>query len=110
MGFSFIRNNNKNCCAHNDASVCSPKIQFQISEEMGNLMNKNKKIDISKLKAGETEILDTRRRNSLAFNITKFMKHDGDDFDDLLKITQAERNALLENVVHNMRDESKAIY
>jgi deoxycytidylate deaminase len=48
-----------------------------------------------------------RRRNSLAFNITKFIKHDGDDFSELTRQIQAEMNALLENVQHNARDESK---
>ena len=34
------------------------------------------------------------------------MKHDNDDFSELINQIRAERNALLENIQHNPRDES----
>lgn len=51
-----------------------------------------------------------RRRNSLAYNISKFVKYDGDDFSELIAQIQGEKNALLANVQHNARDESEYSY
>lgn len=34
------------------------------------------------------------------------MKHDNEDFTELINQIRSERNALLENVQHNARDES----
>jgi hypothetical protein len=57
------------------------------------------------------ELLVPRKRRGLATqslqkNRTKFIKHDGDDFSELIRQVQADMNALSENVQHNARDES----
>eukprot|EP00602_Paraphysomonas_sp_CaronLab_P013140 CAMPEP_0185041476 /NCGR_PEP_ID=MMETSP1103-20130426/40809_1 /TAXON_ID=36769 /ORGANISM="Paraphysomonas bandaiensis, Strain Caron Lab Isolate" /LENGTH=440 /DNA_ID=CAMNT_0027581213 /DNA_START=38 /DNA_END=1357 /DNA_ORIENTATION=- len=63
-----------------------------------------KKVDTSTIVANN-ETRDTRRRNSLAYNITKFLRHDGDDFSGLIDAIRTEKDALMQNVTKNARDE-----
>ena len=71
---------------------------------LGSLVGR-KKVDASTLVVGDGE-RDTRRRNSLAFYITKFMKHDDDDFTELIEAVQMEKANLFNSINSNARDES----
>ena len=74
------------------------------------LFGKKQKVDQSTLKlVGDGDTRDTRRRNSLAFYITKFMKHNDDDFTELIEAIQAEKAIQQQNVASNARDESEVI-
>jgi hypothetical protein len=73
---------------------------------MGSMFGK-KKVDAASLVVVGDGERDTRRRNSLAFYITKFMKYEDDDFTELLEAIQVEKANLFNSVNSNARDESK---
>lgn len=72
---------------------------------MGSMFGK-KKVDAASLKVSGDGERDTRRRNSLALYISKFMKHEDDDFTELIEFIQSERAILFNSANSNARDES----
>lgn len=49
---------------------------------------------------------DSRRRNSFAYNITKFLKHEEENFDSLVEAVRKERERIADKAQANIRDQS----
>lgn len=52
------------------------------------------------------EKTELRRRNSFAFYLTRFLKHEEEDFTELIEIVKADREVLMRKAVTNVREQS----
>lgn len=52
---------------------------------------------------------DVRRRNSFAYYLTRFLKHEDEDFTELIEIVKADKEVLMRKAVTNVREQSKRL-